>query len=57
MEQRVTCGFSLLLGLARVGRCDLLTRGVPLGLSGEGPMVISASTSAMGVGTPLKNAA
>ena len=47
---------SLLVGLARAGRCDLLTGGVALGLSGEVPMAISASTLAMGDGDSLEKA-
>ncbi len=52
----MTCGFSLLLGLARVRCCDLLTKGLPLKLSGEGPVVISVSTAAMGDGISLRKA-
>ena len=52
----MTCGVSLLVRLARAGRCDLLTRGVTLGLSGEVPTVISASTIAMGDDEPPRKA-
>ena len=44
LEKRVTCGVSLLVRLARAGRCDSLTRGVAIGLLGEVPMAVSAST-------------
>ncbi len=49
----MTCGIS---SLARVRLCDLRTRGVPLGLSGAGPMVTCASTSALADGDSLKKA-
>ena len=36
--------------LARAGRCDPLTRGVALGLLGEVPMAVSASTIGVALG-------
>ena len=50
LEKRVTCGVSRLVRLARAGRCDPLTRGVALGLSGEVPMAVSAFTISKGDG-------
>ena len=44
LKKRVTCGVSLLVRLARAGRCDPLTRGVAVGLLGEVPIAVSAST-------------
>jgi hypothetical protein len=52
----VTCGVSLLVRLARAGRCDPLTRGVALGLSKGVPMAHNASTQAMGDGISLNKA-
>ena len=49
LGQRLTCGVS---SLARVRPCELLTTGIPLGMSGVGP----ASTSAKGDGDSLKKA-
>ena len=50
LEKKVTCGVSLLVRLARAGRCDPLTRGLALGLLGEVPMVVSASTTGVAWG-------
>ena len=50
LEKKVTCGVSLLVRLARAGRCDPLTWGVALGLLGEVPMVVSASTTGVAWG-------
>jgi len=46
----VTCGVSLLVRLARAGRGDPLTRGTALGLLGEMPMVVNASTPGVALG-------
>lgn len=43
-ELTLACGVSLLVRLARAGRFDSLTRGVAIGLLGEVPMAVSAST-------------
>ena len=51
LEKRVTCGVSLLVRLARAGRCDPLTKGLALGPLGEMPMVVNASTPGVALGS------
>lgn len=56
LEKRVTCGVSLLVRLARAGRCDPLTRGVALGLPAGLPMVVSTFATSTGDGNLLRKA-
>ena len=52
----MTGGVSLLVRLARAGRCDGLTRGLALGLSKGVLTAHNASTLAMGDGNSLNKA-